>query len=70
MKLDLTKITFDKVFKVMVVILIAYFLYLLTMIAIQLKNKADVGRYQFRNEGPLILDTKTGEVKRFRIPAY
>ena len=70
MKFSLTKISFDKVFKGMLVISIAYILYLLTVIAIQLKSNADVWRYQFRNEGPYILDTKTGEVKKFRAPSY
>lgn len=63
-----TKISFDTFFKILLLIFIAYFLYLLTLISMAMKNNADVGRYQFRNEGPYILDTKTGEVKRFKTP--
>lgn len=58
----------DILFKAVILIFSAYLLYLLTLITIQMKKNADVGRYQFRNEGPFIIDTKTGEVKRFSRP--
>ena len=70
MKNNLSKMNFDVLFKVILLGFIAYFLYLVTLISIQMKNNAGVGRYQFKNDAQFILDTKTGEVKRFRTPAF
>ena len=68
MKSYLNKINGETVFKVLLLIFIGYFLYLLTIIAIQIKSNGDVGRYQFHNDKPFLIDTKTGEVKRYNRP--
>jgi hypothetical protein len=62
------KLSSNGIFKVMILIFTAYFLYVLTLIAMQMRRNEDVGRYQFRAEGFFIIDTKTGEVKRFARP--
>lgn len=63
MKYNLKAIGFDKFFKVILLICIGYFLFLLTIIVRQIEKKSEVGRYQFHNEGYLIIDTKTGVTK-------
>ncbi len=67
MKYNLSKINFDVLFKTLFLFFIAYFLYLLTLISIQMKNNTDVGRYQFMNDSRLIIDTKTGKVTHFEV---
>ena len=66
MKYNLTKINFDIFFKFMLLIFIAYFLYLLTLIAIQLKNNAEIGRYQFNQDTYYLIDTKTKKKKKVK----
>jgi len=68
MKYSFSKISFDKFFKIVILVFIEYFLLLLTTISIQLKENSDVGRYQFHNDNPYILDTKTGVIKRYPRP--
>lgn len=68
MKYSLSKISFNTLFKVILLVFIAYFLFLLTSIAMQLKGSSDVGRYQFHNDNPYLLDTKTGVIKRYPRP--
>ncbi len=55
--------TFDIVFKIVLLIFIGYFLFLLTNIATTLQNSSDVGRYQFDKDGQNVIDTKTGKTK-------
>lgn len=59
----LKTLNFDVVFKTILLFLIAYFLFLLTNIAKQLKIPSDIGRYQFHTDKEIIIDTKTGETK-------
>lgn len=68
MKYTLSKISFDTLFKVILLVFIAYFLFLLTKISMQLKDNSDVGRYQFHTDNPYLLDTKTGVIKRYPRP--
>lgn len=68
MKYNLSRISFDAIFKVILLVFIAYFLFLLNNIAEQLKDNSDIGRYQFHTDNPFILDTKTGVVKRYPRP--
>lgn len=68
MKYTLSKISFDTLFKVILLVFIAYFLILLTKISMQLKDNSDVGRYQFHTDNPYLLDTKTGVIKRYPRP--
>jgi hypothetical protein len=69
MKFNLSKISFDVLFKALILVFITYFLYSLTSIATQMKNNADVGRYQYLDgRNPHLFDTKTGEVKPFKTP--
>ena len=55
------KITFDTVFKTIIMISLVYSLYLLTIIA----SNSGVGRYQFIYGGVKI-DTRTGELFQFK----
>ncbi len=66
MKYSLAKISLDRLFKILLLIFIAYFLILLTSIAIQINKNSEVGRYQFHNDNRYILDTKSGEVRRYK----
>lgn len=68
MKYTLSKINFDTLFKVILLVFITYFLFLLTKISMQLKDNSDVGRYQFHTDKPYLLDTKTGVIKRYPRP--
>lgn len=68
MKYNLSKISFDAIFKFILLVFIAYFLFLLTNIAKQLKDNSDIGRYQLDPDSPFMLDTKTGVVKRYPRP--
>ena len=68
MKMNLSTISFDILFKITLLVFIAYFLFILTNITKQLKENADIGRYQFHTEQRYILDTKTGTVKKYSIP--
>lgn len=52
------KISFDTLFKIAVLLLAAYFLIILTIIADNLENE----RYQFKTDSHEILDTKTGKL--------
>lgn len=47
MKYNLNKISFHSFFKFMLLIFIGYFLYLLTVITMQVKNNSEIGRYRF-----------------------
>ena len=56
-------ITFDRVFKVCILILVSFFISLLYKTI----NKPEVGRYQviqFQTQSVVVVDTKTGEVKK------
>ena len=56
-------ITFDRVFKACILILVGCFIYL----QYRTIDKSEVGRYQviqFRERYVVVVDTKTGEVKR------
>jgi len=57
----LKKLTFDVIFKTLLLSSIVYFLILLTNIAIIMKNNLEVGRYQLDHSGNFIIDTKTGK---------
>jgi len=70
MKYNVSNLSFDTLFKIVLLIFIAYFLVLLTIISNQLRNKSEIGRYQFHIDRPYILDTKTGEVKKYKTPSY
>lgn len=67
MKYSFLKNRFDMIFKIILLLFVAYFLYLLTLIVMLQKTNSDIGRYQFRNEGRLIIDTKTGKVTAFEV---
>ena len=62
------KINYELLFRPLVLLSIAYFLFLLTIIAKSVSEKSGIGRYQFNTEGTRILDTKTGEFKKMRSP--
>ena len=62
------KISFDKIFKITLLVLISYFLFLLTNIANRTKKEGDVGRFQLLLRDDLIFDTKTGESIKFKYP--
>jgi hypothetical protein len=64
MKYILRRITFDKVFKTIMIIFIGYFLLLLTSTLNQLRLNSDNGRYQQYGQTHYIIDTKTGIIKR------
>lgn len=59
----LRKISFDTVFKTILILFIGYFLFLLTNIATTMRNNSEVGRYQFDKDGSFVIDTKTGNTK-------
>jgi len=61
MKSIAKQITFDKLFKVFLLISLGYFLILFTNISRQLKENSDVGRFQFIDRHHVI-DTKTGAI--------
>ena len=56
----LREFNFDKFFKISMLLILIYFLVLLTKVAMNLEN----GRYQYDNQDNLIIDTKTGIVKQ------
>jgi hypothetical protein len=56
------KINFETTLKVIVIISFAYFLFLLTIIA----YNSGIGRYQFKADRPVIIDTKTGHLYRIK----
>lgn len=56
------KDTFDGIFKILVVLMLGYFLFLLNKISDKAEPSNEVGRYHFSNDGNYILDTKTGHV--------
>lgn len=56
------KLSFTNVFQILILILSSYFLYILTIISIDLKNiskNSDNGRYL--PFGDIVLDSKTGK---------
>lgn len=59
----LRKLSFDIVFKTILILFIGYFLFLLTNIATSMRNNSEVGRYQFDKDGSFVIDTKTGKTK-------
>jgi hypothetical protein len=59
----LRKLSFDTVFKTILILFIGYFLFLLTNIANTMRNNSEVGRYQFDKDGTYVIDTKTGKTK-------
>lgn len=67
MKYSPAKIKFESFFRLMLLIFIAYFLFLLTLFVVQVKNNAEIGRYKFDPESYYVIDTKTGTVKRVQI---
>lgn len=54
----LKKLNFNTIYKGILLLMVGYFLYLLTDIS----KKMEIGRYQFRQDNYMILDTKTGKV--------
>lgn len=52
---------FDRIFKIILLVFVAYFLFLLTCVVVSLKNNSEIGRYQFDKSGSYIIDTKTGK---------
>lgn len=57
----LRNLTFDKFFKIALLLLISYFLFILIEISRTMRQNVDVGRFQFEHQGFRIFDTKTGE---------
>lgn len=57
------QLTFDTIFKTVLLLFIGYFLFLLTNIATTVRNNSEVGRYQFDKDGSYVIDTKTGKTK-------
>ncbi|WP_295231402.1 hypothetical protein [Sediminibacterium sp.] len=66
--MNLSKNNFDVLFKIILLVFVTYFLYILANIAMQIRDNADIGRYQFHSEERYILDTKTGIVKKYPLP--
>lgn len=66
MKYNLNKMNFDSFFKFILLIFIGYFLYLLTVITMQIKNNSEIGRYRFDTETHFLIDTKTGKIARVK----
>lgn len=56
------KISFDTFFKIFILLLSAYLLFILTKLVDNLEN----GRYQFSTSDETILDTKTGIIYYYR----
>ena len=56
------KIKFDVVFKIAILLSVVYFLIFLTIILTSISENLRNGRYQFKADSPLILDTRTGKV--------
>ena len=54
------KINFGNIFKIFAILATVYFLYIMSIIASNMEN----GRYQFKTDSSLILDTKTGMIYR------
>lgn len=63
------KNSFDKFFKTALLILISYFLFLLTQIATKAEKPDDFARFQLHIDDQIIFDTKTGESKKFNYPS-
>ncbi len=61
-------ISFDTIYKVIILILSLYFLVLLTILTINISSNSEVGRYQFHPTELKVLDTKTGVVTK--VPRY
>lgn len=57
----LKSLTFDRVFKVVLVFLFSYFLYILTDISRSMRQNLDVGRFQIQQYGFPVFDSKTGK---------
>jgi hypothetical protein len=57
------KLSFDIVFKTILLLFIGYFLFLLTNIASTMRTNSEVGRYQFDKDGSFVIDSKTGKTK-------
>ena len=57
------QLSFDTIFKTVLLLFIGYFLFLLTHIANTMRINTEVGGYQFHNDRVLIIDTKTGVTK-------
>lgn len=66
MKYNFNKISFHSFFKFMLLIFIGYFLYLLTVITMQVKNNSEIGRYRFDTDTHFLIDTKTGKIVRVK----
>lgn len=60
------QLTFDIIFKTVLLLFIGYLLFLLTNIAMTTINNSEVGRYQFDKDGNYIIDTKTGKTKEVK----
>lgn len=56
---------FNYIYKSLLLLLLAAFVYLLYLIYVTVEKSADNGRYQFDNGGQLILDTRTGKVTEY-----
>ncbi len=54
------QLTFNIVFKTLLLLFVGYFLFLLNNIAMTMRINSEVGRYQFHNDRYRIIDTKTG----------
>ena len=56
------KISFNTFFKSIILLLAAYFLFLLTKIANSIEKSSEIGRFQFFPDRDLIIDSKTGKI--------
>lgn len=64
MKFKISQISFDTIFKTVLMFFLVCLLFLLNKISNQIDKNADVGRYQFDNtRRPYVIDTKTGTLK-------
>lgn len=66
MSVNSSFVSFEKLFKIILLIYFGYLLVLINVALDQMERNADMGRYQFWEGGPHVLDTKTGEVTKFR----
>ena len=62
MPYNFQKINFDIIFKTMLLILVAYFLVILTKISNNMQKESEVGRYIYHPENNSAFDTKTGKL--------
>lgn len=56
------KDTFDSIFKLLVLVMLGYFLFLVNKTSSNKEAIIEIGRYQFHSTDNFVLDTKTGTV--------